>query len=111
MDLETVQKAIRKIFTDITPPSKHLGNLEYQWIMDTENHHYQVLITGWEGVTRVHDVIVQIDLRDGFVWIQQDNTDYGVADELIRQGIPQDQIVLGFHMPKTRSFTGFATGE
>lgn len=110
MDISVIQKSIQQIFSDITPPNQRLGELEYQWIMDTSHHHYQVLITGWEGNTRVHDLIVQIDIKDGLVWIQQDNTDYGVAEALIRDGIPKEQIVLGFHSPTTRPLTGFATG-
>jgi hypothetical protein len=110
MDISVIQQVIQRIFSDITPPSQRIGKLEYQWIMDTINHHYQVLITGWEGSTRVHDLIVQIDIKDGFVWVQQDNTDYGVAQALIDAGIPKEQIVLGFHSPTTRPLTGFAVG-
>jgi hypothetical protein len=38
-------------------------------------------------------------------------TDYGIAEELMRQGIPRERIVLGFQPPKWRVGTGFATGE
>jgi hypothetical protein len=53
-------------------------------------------------------MIVHIDTIDGKVWIQRDNTDFGIAKELVGAGIPQEQIVLGFHTPEVRPFTGYA---
>ncbi|USR93219.1 XisI protein [Phormidium yuhuli AB48] len=42
------------------------------------------------------------------VWIHQDGLEDGIADELLNAGIPQDKIVLGFHHPDLRPYTGFA---
>ncbi|GAB4212635.1 MAG: hypothetical protein OHK0022_48680 [Roseiflexaceae bacterium] len=57
---------------------------------------------------RVHGVIVHIEIIDGKVWLQRDDTDFAIAKELVAAGIPQDQIVLGFHSPEVRPFTGVA---
>ena len=32
----------------------------------------------------------------------------GIAEELINAGIPKSDIVLGFHEPEIRQYTGFA---
>jgi XisI protein len=45
---------------------------------------------------------------DGKVWIQMDGTEDGIAQELIQSGIPKEDIVLGFHEPSIRPYTGFA---
>jgi XisI protein len=45
---------------------------------------------------------------DERVWIQLDNTEDGIAEELIAAGIPKQDIVLGFHEPEIRPYTGFA---
>ena len=45
---------------------------------------------------------------DGKIWLQQNNTDILIADELIENGIPKDKIVLGFIAPSERLSTGFA---
>ncbi|HTU92858.1 MAG TPA: element excision factor XisI family protein, partial [Gemmataceae bacterium] len=39
-----------------------------------------------------------------------DGTNRPVADELIAAGIPQEDIVLGFHPADVRPLTGFAVG-
>jgi hypothetical protein len=111
VDIKQIQQAISAIFQDLTPPHHRLGSLEYQWSMDTERHHYQILATGWEDDVQVNDLIVKIDIIDGLVWVQQDNTDYGVADRLVELGLTKAQIVLGFQPPDLRPDTGFAIGS
>ena len=40
--------------------------------------------------------------------IQHDGTESGIADELVQAGIPPEHIVLAFHHPDKRQYTGFA---
>lgn len=42
------------------------------------------------------------------VWIKYDDTEEGVATDLVNAGIPKKNIVLGFRHPKIRQHTGFA---
>jgi hypothetical protein len=42
------------------------------------------------------------------VWVQRDGTEYGVTNDLVEAGIPKSDIVLGFHQPDVRQYTGFA---
>lgn len=56
----------------------------------------------------VHAVILHMRLQNGKVWIEQDGTETGVADELLQAGIPKDDIVLGFYRPERRAITEFA---
>jgi XisI protein len=111
MDVKRVEKIIENIFADLTPPGSKLGDLLYHWLLDKERQHYQLLLEGWDGNNRILDILVQIDIRGEMIWIQEDNTDYGVAEALVKQGISRDQIVLGFHAPYKRPYTEFATGE
>jgi hypothetical protein len=63
-----------------------------------------------------HDCFKAALVKDGWnishdpyrVWIQLDNTEDGIAEELISAGIPKQDIVLGFHEPEIRPYTGFA---
>ena len=111
MDISKIESIIKKIFSDLTPSDHKLGSLEYNWILDSERHHYQLLLEGWENNTRLLEILVQINLKNNLLWLQEDNTDYGVAEALVKAGIPKESIVLGFHPPYKRPFTGFATGE
>jgi hypothetical protein len=111
LDIALIETTIKALFADITPPGQRLGEVEYQWLFDRESHHYQLLLSGWEGIKRTFGIVIQVDVKDNLVWIQEDNTDLSVANRLVEAGIPKSQIVLAFHAPYKRKYTGFATGE
>jgi XisI protein len=108
MELEA---AILQVLNEVTPPSKRIGSLEYDQVVDRERHHYQLLVRGWDQEKRIHGIVVHMDIRDGLIWLEEDNTDYGVAEALVRLGIPKEKIVLGWQSLFTRKLSGFATGE
>lgn len=83
---------------------------ETQLIFDIKNHHYLVFHLGWEDLKRVYGCIIHIDIKDGKIWIQRDNTEVGIANELLAAGVPKQDIVLAFHAPYKRKFTEFAVG-
>lgn len=56
----------------------------------------------------MHSNIVHVDLRGDKVWIQNDNTEEGIATDLLAAGIPSENIVLGFRLPEVRQHTEFA---
>jgi hypothetical protein len=39
--------------------------------------------------------------------IQYDETEEGIATDLLEAGVPKEDIVLGFRYPKIREYTGF----
>lgn len=74
-----------------------------------ETHDSYILITlGWDRKTRVHGCLIHLDIIDGKIWLQPDETEDGVAYELVNAGIPKDQISLGFHPENLRPHTGYA---
>jgi XisI protein len=50
-------------------------------------------------------VIHNIDIIDGQVWIQANNTDRLISEELVAAGIPAKSIVLGLQPPDVRPYT------
>ncbi|MEP0784806.1 XisI protein [Trichocoleus sp. DQ-A1] len=60
----------------------------------------------WRDGLRVHGCLVHIQIRDGKIWIQRDGIEEGITDELVAAGIPKEKIVLGFHPPEVRQYTG-----
>jgi hypothetical protein len=55
-------------------------------------------------------VIIHFDIKDDKICIQRDGTEIGIANELMAAGVPKEDIVLEFHAPYKRQFTGFAVG-
>ncbi|HLP91641.1 MAG TPA: XisI protein [Nostocaceae cyanobacterium] len=84
--------------------------IQAQTIFDTENDHYQLVYVGWRDDKRIYGPVLHLDIIDGKIWIQQDGTEVGIANELVDLGVPKQDIVIGFHLPSIRHYTEFALG-
>ena len=88
-----------------------MAGVERQLVIDAERDHYLLMTVGWQGPQRVDGCVIHIDIKDGQVWIQHDGTERGMANDLVERGIPKTAIVLGFHAPYKRPYTGFGVGQ
>jgi hypothetical protein len=55
------------------------------------------------GVTPTEFMVLScilILLMDGKIWVQQDGTEVGIANELVELAVPKKDIVSGFNPPK-----------
>ena len=86
------------------------GEVEALVLIDERQGSYMLLYLGWSGNVRHHDSIIHARVRDGKVWIEHDGTSEGFANALTAAGIPAEDIVLAFHHPRKRPYTGFAAG-
>lgn len=82
-------------------------NLNWELIIDQKNDHYLLLSIGWINQARIHDCVIHIDIIQGQVWIQANNTDQLIAQELVKMGIEKNDIVLGLQPPEVRQFTDY----
>ncbi|MDC0832356.1 element excision factor XisI family protein [Geitlerinema sp. CS-897] len=69
----------------------------------------RLLQTGWVGDERVRGIAICVRLKNQKIWIEEDNTETGIANDLLEKGVPKSDIVLAFHSPKTRKLTGLAS--
>jgi hypothetical protein len=86
------------------------GQIDTEVVVDAAHDHYELLHVGWDGPRRVHGTVLHVDIRGDKIWIQYDGTDRPLAEELLRAGVPREDIVLGFHPPEVRRHTDFAVG-
>ena len=77
-------------------------------LFDEKNDRYALISEGWHQAERIHNVVIDLEIINGKVWIQADNTDIAVARELEARGIPKSDIVLGFRSPDVRAYTEYA---
>jgi hypothetical protein len=77
-------------------------------LIDPDRRVVQLQDVGWRGRKRVHDTYVQVRIKDGKVWIEDDGTGEGVANALVAAGVPKEDIVLAFQPPELRHLTEFA---
>lgn len=83
-----------------------LANIEL--IIDKDKTHYLLVEIGWENDRRIYSPFLHIDIINNKIWIQQDGTEEGIANELVKEGISPQQIVLAFKTPERRQITDFA---
>ena len=77
-------------------------------IFDDERGNYQWVSLGWEKDKRAFYTHLYVRLHDGKIWIEKDTTEDGIATDLMREGVPREDIVLAFHPPEMRNYTDFA---
>ena len=111
--MDKVKKYQSAILDFLTSYAKEMyGNdpsgIETQVITDKEKHHYLLLRLGWSKQQHIHFCPFQFDIKKEKVWIQINNSEEMVADELINRGVPKSDIVLAFHREDMRQYTGFA---
>ena len=106
--LDVYRQKIEAVLHEYTQIPYAYGDIQTEAVFDREHDRYLLVNVGWDEGKRVHGSLVHIDIIDGKVWIQRDGTEEGVAQELVRAGIPKERIVLGFRPPELRPHTGYA---
>ena len=79
-------------------------------VFDEQRQSYLLLDTSWQEDVYLYNVPIHLELIDGKIWIQHDDTEEGIATDLLDAGVPPQDIVLGFRPPELRPYTGFGTG-
>lgn len=106
--LDAYREVIEQVLTEYARIPYAHGDIQTETVFDRANDHYLLVNVGWFGDRRIHGDIVHLDIIDGKVWIQYDGTEDGIANELVRAGVPKERIVLGFQQPEVRQYTEFA---
>jgi len=98
---------IMRVLSDLAEASAY-GEVETLPLFDTARDNYLVLDAGWDGVRRLHRIIAHLRMRNGKIWVEADNTDTRIVQQLLDAGIPKEAIVLAFYSPQKRPLTEFA---
>jgi hypothetical protein len=108
--LTRYQALVKSFFTDYAsllkaPPEPELDII---LVFDDEHGHYLLLEIGWQDTHYIRHTILHVALRNDKIWIEEDWTEDGIATYFLEQGIPREDIVLGFQPPQMRPYTEFA---
>ena len=77
-------------------------------VFDDARSSYLLLVTGWTKHHRVRGATLFVRLKDEKIWVEEDWTEEGIVAELVKAGVPKEDIVLAFHSPEKRPYTEFA---
>lgn len=84
------------------------GEIKSEVVVSQDQNHYLLMISGWNGNLRIHGCVVDVEIINDKIWIQRDGIEDGITDDLVAAGVPKDKIVLAFHPPEVRPYTGYA---
>ena len=84
------------------------SEMETFLLVDESKAHYLWMNLGWQQGVRVAGMTVYVRIREGKFWIEEDWMQDGIATDLVRAGVPKEDIMLAFHEPKMRPYADFA---
>ncbi|MCU0566021.1 MAG: XisI protein [Oculatellaceae cyanobacterium Prado106] len=104
------QDLIKQVLNDYARSRSHSNNLEIHTLFNDLQNDYQILYLGWHDDDRIHRCLIHIQIKGRKIWIEQDETEVGIANELVEAGVPKTDIVLAYQAPYLRHLTEFAAG-
>jgi hypothetical protein len=99
---------IKQLLTQYATYKPSHGDIETQTVFDLDNHHYQVVSIGWDDKKRIYGCSIHIDIKNKKIWIQTNNTELDIGQDLVNLGVLKDDIVVGFQPPYLRQYSGYA---
>ena len=105
--LSHYRQVITTILSELAEATAQDG-VEALALFDSTHDNYLLLAAGWDGVRRIHHIIAHLRMRNDKIWVEADNTDAEIVQQLLDSGVPREAIVLAFYSPHKRALTEFA---
>ncbi|NEP85931.1 MAG: XisI protein [Okeania sp. SIO2C2] len=104
------QNIIKQILTNYQRISAQLPDPDIDEVLmfDDQRSQYLWFNIGWKNYRRIQAISVYIRIKNEKIYIEEDWTEEGIANELLRENVPKEDIVLAFHDPENRKLTDFA---
>ncbi|MEZ4732173.1 MAG: XisI protein [Caldilineaceae bacterium] len=99
--IETYKKCVRDLL--LPYESLRTDRSKVELIFDNERMRYMAVRVGWADRKRLHLCLVHIDIYDGKIIIQCNNTEDLIISELEEMGVPRQDICSGFLPPEVRA--------
>ena len=72
------------------------GDIRLDTVFDETQDLYALMQVGWDRGRRIRGNLIYATLHDGKVWVEYDDMEPGITQDLIGMGIPESRIVLAF---------------
>ena len=113
--METTSQQLDQWRNDLQKILEYYADLPYRYgevknhlIVSQDRNHFLLVHEGWENHRHVHGTLVHAEFRNDKIWIHYDGVEDGITDDLVAAGVPKQNIVLAFHPPKVREYSGYA---
>jgi hypothetical protein len=102
--LDQYRHIIRQLLTQKATIKPIGGDIEPETIFDEKADRYLLVHLGWHEQKRIYACILHLEIRDEKIWIQHNQTDQSITEELMENGIPKTDIVLGLQPSYVREY-------
>jgi len=92
----TYREIVKQVILQYAKLRPSHGDIRLDSVFDEIGDRYALMQVGWDRGRRVRGNLIYITLQDGKVYIEYDGMERGITQDLIEQGIPQNDIVLAF---------------
>ena len=104
-----LREAIGRVFRSWEEyPNPTLSLFRIAGVSDPAHDRYTLTHLDFDGDRYRSSLLAYLEIREGKIWILTDNTEEGIASELVAEGIAKTQIVLGFYSTSLRELGEFA---
>jgi hypothetical protein len=103
----TLIKRLLRDFERLYSLQPHPG-VETLVVFDEVREHYLLIRLGWAEERRVRYLTLYVRLKERKIWVEEDWTEAGIVTELLKAGVPKEDIVLAFQPPEMRELSEFA---
>jgi hypothetical protein len=106
--LERYRKVVKNLVEKYGSLQSSIGEVETFPICDKKTENYMVVDVGWLAFGRQHAIPLHLRIKNNKIWVEWDGTDQEIVQQLIDNGIPEEDIVLGFQQPEIKKDLGIA---
>ncbi len=105
--LNQYRNIIKEFLLEQTKGNSLYEEIETEIIFDEDRDRYLLIDLGWDQTKRYYNCVFHLEIRNSKIWIQRNQTDLLITENLITQGVPKEDIILGMQPVYARQYTGF----
>lgn len=102
------QQIIKSIMEEYVASMTANLDEEIYLVEDPIKMNYLIYHNHWKDSSRSYGCILHVRIKNEKVYVEYDGTDEAFAEVFFQAGVPKEDIVLAFHAPAKRKYTGFA---
>jgi XisI protein len=108
--LTKYRQVIQAVLSEYAEGSPLGGEIESETVFDIVSDRYLLVDLGWNGQRRIYACLIHLEIREGKIWIQRNQTDRSLTEDLLVRDVGKEDIVLGLQPPEVRQYTGLGIG-
>ena len=96
MDTDRYREAIKSVIQTYAKYRPSHGDIQLDVIFDETHDRYALMQVGWDRGRRIRGNLIYVTFQNGKVHIEYDGIEHGITDDLIKQGVEEQDIILAF---------------